>query len=175
MLRMLTTAGLLTTLLVQQLAPSSGQVARAGAAGTAAPLSSVDQPTGQVARSALGERAAAPAGQGAPTFTPTAEVVPVTTGIAVARTQSGAVITPAATATVPPAQPATSSPARGVVPLTSGTSPVTVGTINASYFPNPNNSGPFDVTKGTTPAFTAQVPTLNFDPPAGANVQTICS
>ncbi len=64
--------------------------------------------------------------------------------------------------------------------------PISIGTVHGSFFPNPNNSGSFDVspTTGggllgggtpTQPAFTQDFPTIDFDPPADANVQKNCS
>ncbi len=69
---------------------------------------------------------------------------------------------------------------------TSPPPPISIGTVHGSFFANPNNSGAFDVspTTGgglfgggtpTQPAFTQDFPTIDFDPPADANVQKNCS
>jgi len=46
-------------------------------------------------------------------------------------------------------------------------SPISVSSISASFFPNPNDSGAFTATPSTAVTFTQEFPALNFNTPAG--------
>ena len=61
------------------------------------------------------------------------------------------------TATAPP-PPCASAPS------------VTISTVTATFYANPNNSSPFDASQLSTPVFTQSFPVINFNPPTSAQV-----
>ena len=46
-------------------------------------------------------------------------------------------------------------------------SPVTIGIVQGTFYPNPANSGSFDAVPTSPPDFTQQFPVIGFNPPAG--------
>jgi hypothetical protein len=48
--------------------------------------------------------------------------------------------------------------------------PVSIGTVQATFYPNPNNSGTFDPSVLSTPSFAQQFPVIDFNPPVSAQV-----
>lgn len=54
--------------------------------------------------------------------------------------------------------------------------PISIGAVYGSFYNNSSyGNGAFDVASGTTPVFTQIFPTIDFNPPADANVQQHCS
>jgi len=54
--------------------------------------------------------------------------------------------------------------------------PISIGTVSGSFYANSNHdNGLFDVSQGTAPLFTQTFPTIDFNPPANADVQQHCS
>jgi YD repeat-containing protein len=72
--------------------------------------------------------------------------------------------------TAPLPAPATTAALPAQAAMTSSAPPVSIGTVQGSFFTNPTNSGGFNISPGTAPVFTEQFQTIDFNPPASAQV-----
>ncbi|MGO9750197.1 MAG: beta strand repeat-containing protein [Solirubrobacteraceae bacterium] len=110
-----------------------------------------------------------------PTFTNGAETVTVVVPSNIAAGDAVSLVITGVT------NPASASPSttlalftsQHTTPITSGAyaitaSPVTIGPVNGTFYPNPNNSGPFDTSQLSSPVFSEQFPVINFNPPVVA-------
>jgi hypothetical protein len=60
--------------------------------------------------------------------------------------------------------------ALGVAPATTSNPVVNIGPVNATFYPNPSNSGAFDPSQLSSPLFSQSFPVIDFNPPGSAAV-----